>query len=100
MGVYLNCSVITRNLKGKLDKNKNPSVSVANPPPRKSRSDACFMSLELAWLEFNKFFLSFSLNAEDDAGEHKVAEAASVVKLVFKGRGRCWRTQSSRSCFR
>ena len=54
MGVYLNYSVITRNLKGKLDKNKNPSRGLANPPPRKSRSDACFMSLELAWLEFNK----------------------------------------------
>ena len=53
MGIFLNYSVITRNLKGKIDKNKN-LCSVANPPPRKSRSDACFMSLELAWLEFNK----------------------------------------------
>ena len=55
MGIFLNYSVITRNLKGKLDKNKN--LGVANPPPRKSRSDACFMSLELAWLEFNKNYV-------------------------------------------
>ena len=51
MGVYLNCSVITRNLKG--DSIKIKILALANPPPRKSRSDACFMSLELAWLEFN-----------------------------------------------
>ena len=51
MGVDLHCSVITRNLNGKLDKNKN--LCVANPPPRESRSDACFLSLELARLEFN-----------------------------------------------
>ena len=31
----------------------NKYLSLAIPPPRKSRSDACFLSLELAWLEFN-----------------------------------------------
>ena len=56
MGIFLNYSAIlsTGNLKGKIDKNKN-LCPLANPPPRKSRSDACFMSLELAWLEFNYF---------------------------------------------
>ncbi len=77
MGVDLHCSVITRNLKGKLDKNKN--LRLANPPPRESRSDACFLSLELAWLEFNKFLRSL----RNVAAPHS-SEAASV-NIAFWG---------------
>ena len=42
-------------------------MCVANPPPRESRSDACFLSLELAWLEFNKDVVKTS-GAERQSG--------------------------------
>ena len=63
MGVYLNCSVITRNLKGKLDKNKNVCVSAQPSSPkiplrcmfRVPRTRVARIQLELAWLEFNEY---------------------------------------------
>ena len=71
---------------------------LANPPPRKSRSDACFLSLELAWLEFNKPKLSKKSSKMFENVQKCWKMLENVLKNVQKSSKKFKKVQNVQKC--